>query len=146
MVRLLERFGLSHPCSTPMQIVAHTSLHTFVVLAGVGNIMSRFVDSGWKHPKINADQGAVCQKLCVQYIDPLAPLIAWSSTHPKWNSYSKCSLSRDLDMPAELCGIASAHSKAAIPELQAAFGSFKHFLQLADCANKYNHLQVRFSW
>ena len=38
MVRVLERFGLSHPCSTPMQIMAHTNMHTFVVLAGIHSI------------------------------------------------------------------------------------------------------------
>ena len=38
MVRVLKHFGLFQPCSTPMQVVAHTHMHTFVVLAGLRRI------------------------------------------------------------------------------------------------------------
>ena len=130
MVRLLARFGLSHPCSAPMQIVAHTNMHTFVVLAGLRRITSRYGNGHWKVPEITADQNALCEKLCAQYVDPLAPYNSWSG-----RSHSVWGYQEDLRMPAKLRGTASGFAKASVPELRAAFGSFKHFLQQARCTH-----------
>ena len=139
MVRLLARFGLSHPCSTPMQVVAHTDMHTFVVLAGLCSITARCPGMR-KEPEITAEQDAVCQKLYDQLVAALGPQSYLGSKHSIWG------VSKDLRVPAELHGTANAHAQAAVPELRAAFGSFKHFLQLAGCGNTYSNLTLRLSW
>ena len=135
MVRLLERFGLSHLCSTPMQIVAHTNMHTFVVLAGIRSISVRS-DSVYGHPDFTPAQVTVSQKLHAQLVEALFALGPPQSGVRGWR---RCTHAR---MPTVVRGTAFAHATAVVPELHAAFGSFQHFLQLAGCEKNYEHLNI----
>ena len=67
------------------------------------------------------------QKLYAQLVNPLLALDPFEAISKGWRG---C---RHARLPADMRGTADAHVKAAVPELQAAFGSFAHFLQLAEC-------------
>ena len=128
MVRVLERFGLSHPCNTPMLVVAYTSMHAAVVLAGINMVIWRgnktFPYHGYD-ARITDRQLSLCQKL-----------YALASKDLQGHDGRWC-IHVEEHMPAETRSIARGLVRAAAPQLPQTFDSFNHFLQLAQCQKTY---------
>ena len=111
MVKVLARFGLSHPCSTSLLVVAHTKMHAVLVLTSIVRVGNKFIST----PATPA-QESLCQQLSLQYIDT-APEELKEAIR-----FSQCAR-----LPADMQSIAEARAQSAVPHLLAAFPSLEKF-------------------
>ena len=112
MVRVLKHFGLSRPCSAPLQLVAHRQAHTQMVLRGI--FRAHMLDG--EDPRIFVAQG---HELYQQLLLGVPSALDLALKYPLSFHFS-----------AELQGVAEGKASAAIPRLRAEFGDLQLLQQL----------------
>ena len=115
MVKILARFGLSHPCAAPLLVVAHSKIHAVLELTSIVR-----TGNGYMSTYATPAQESLCQQLRLQYIDT-AP--------EELKEAISCSLYARL--PASMQSIAEARAQSAAPHLLAAFPSLENFHHVA---------------
>ena len=116
MVRLLEHFGLSHPCSAPLQVVAQHQAHAAVILNTVQEL-------GWHHTHPHCHGW---HPLCQHLVDRL---------HTRLGSHKEAVLGAlwSGEFQAPMSGPARAYANRlvceAMPQLQTMYGGL-HELHL----------------
>ena len=82
MIRILARFGLSHPCSAPLDVVAHSNMHAMLLLSGIRRV-SRRARQEWENQALTSAEVSVCQQLYVQHVKAISKEMvkAMSSRH-----------------------------------------------------------------
>ena len=118
MIRILARFGLSHPCSAPLDVVAHSNMHAMLLLSGIRRV-SRRARHEWENQALTPAEVSVCQQLYLQHVISKEMVKAMSSTN-----YGM--VSADLRHSMETI----AH--VAAPQLAAVFHSFGDFEVLSE--------------
>ena len=108
MVKILARFGLSHPCAAPLLVVAHSKIHAVLMLRSIVRI-GRYMST-----HATPAQESLCQQLRLQYIN----------TAPQ-ELKEAISASRYAHLPASMQSIAEARAQSAAPHLLAAFPSLE---------------------
>ena len=116
ITRILARFQLSRPCSTPLLVVAHTKIHAARMLNSIGRLCGPDLPSD---SCVTAAQRSLCQQLRLQ-------LVVGKSSQE-----AHAMLGDHCHLPAEMQRIAEARAQSAGPCLQAAFPSLKRFLEMA---------------
>ena len=124
MVRLLRCFGLSQPCSAPLQIVAHTQFHAIRILAAI------HYHGSDKRSISSTIQAQVCSKLRQELSSQASEDVqtrlreifyAFHSTtfSCNWNTPKE-------GVPSQLHAAAQLHAEAASHRLQAVFRTVQH--------------------
>ena len=107
MVRLLKHFGLTHPCSAPLQIVAQHQCHASGILRCVNKLAYTTGHS-------------VCNSVYTDMVTRLAGL----NSHVQLGDTSS-------PLPLETRHFANSLVSRALPQLQALYGPLAAFQQLA---------------
>ena len=127
MVRMLARFGLSRPCSTPLLVVAHSRIHAVLLLGGIHKVFTVSVHFP-SDIRFTVAQKEACRQLGLQLVNsaPQELIDALNMNAP------------ELCLSANLQGIAEARVQSAAPELQSAFPSLAAFHGMMDYDSRYN--------
>ena len=114
MIRVLARFGLSHPCSAPPLVVVHSHVQAMQLLLGIQNVCIR-ARQGRGNRGLSPAHFSACQQLYTQHIEtaPTTMLAAMDYYRP---------------VPADIKPVVEARAKLVGPGLLAAFGRLKVFL------------------
>ena len=112
MVRILARFSLSRPCSTPLLVVAHSKVHAISMLSGI-----RKIHHCGNGSLVTAAQGDLCSQLYSQVMRSAPPPGSICSI---W--FSALSWAATVRRGAEQCRgtspVCSTSPASSIPHLQ----------------------------
>lgn len=104
MTRILQRFNLSHPCSAPLQLVAHTNAHALRLLRTVHGMAMCITDSPgpttWKGVILRLDQYTS---------DELRPHVRCPSPGSKYPAQITAVLQKSADELAHIAAVAFQH-------------------------------------
>ena len=115
VIRILHHFGLSRPCSIPVQIVAHRQQHGCLILTGVLKLTELSLDSTFTPPRERA-----FYQLCQQVATVMNDHLRWALLHTV--RFSCCGWAKSS---------MQEQARMVIPRLHADFEDFGLFHRLA---------------
>ena len=117
MIRILARFGLTHPCSAPLLVVTHSKVQAVQLLSGIQMVWGK-ARQGWGNRGLSPAQISECQQLYTQHVETAseAMLSAMDTLY--------------RPVPADVKPEVKARAQLVTPSLVTAFGSLKVFLDL----------------
>ena len=121
MVRILARFGLSHPCSAPSLVVAYSRINAMQLLSGIHAVWARAKRAqAWGNHTLSSEQISECQQLYTRIVENRPEEMVATISRAYINEH----LSTDMKHLIE------AEARLLAPRLAAAFGSLKVFLEI----------------
>ena len=119
MVRILARFGLSQPCSAPLQVIGHMQVHAISILDAVCRMGSSYPGSCQVCCQLRHElRDQVPQDIRGQLCDKLRAL--------KYPQYSGC-----IAVSAELRTFAELHLRSIIPRVLAVYVNASQLVQVS---------------